>query len=249
MKDIRRVRKDKKMELRDLPPWEALMKQMVWAQLGEIRNKRILDFGSGLGITADHFAKDNDVIAVEPSAQSIAVRWRNHAYRQICGSTEVLEAFPDGYFDVILCHNVLEYAADRAEITNGFSRIVKNDGFLSLVKHNRPGRVMQMVVLLNDFEQAGSLLDGNDGRTSQSGEIHYYEDTDILTWCRDLTIAKVMGMRTFWDLQQNQEIQRDAVWQEQMIDMELRVSQLEEYRKIAFFHHLILTKRENHHRP
>lgn len=218
------------------------MKQMVWAQLGEIKNKRILDFGSGLGITADHFAQSNEVIAVEPSAQSVNARWHHHGYKQICGSTEVLKDFPDGYFDVILCHNVLEYAMDRAEITKGFSRILKNDGYISLVKHNRPGRVMQMVVLLNDFEQAGSLLDGNDGMTSQFGEIHYYEDGDVLTWCQDLTITKTMGMRTFWDLQQNQQIHRDAAWQKQMIDIELRVSEMEAYQEIAFFHHLILEK-------
>lgn len=219
------------------------MKQIVWAQLGEIRDKRILDFGSGLGITADHFAKDNEVIAVEPSAQSINAAWRHHAYKQIRGSTEVLKDFPDGYFDVVLCHNVLEYAADREEITNEFSRIVKKDGFISLVKHNRPGRVMQMVVLLNDFEQANSLLDGNDGVTSRFGKIHYYEDRDVLTWCKDLVITKTMGMRTFWDLQQNQEIHRDAAWQKKMIDMELRVSEMEEYRRIAFFHHMILSKK------
>lgn len=226
-----------------MPPWEFLMKQIVWAQLGEIRDKRILDFGSGLGITADHFAKDNEVVAVEPSAQSINAAWHHHAYKQICGSTEVLKDFPEGYFDVVLCHNVLEYAADRAEITRELSRTVKGDGRISLVKHNRPGRVMQMVVLLNDFEQANSLLDGNDGVTSRFGEIHYYEDRDVLTWCKDLVITKTMGMRTFWDLQQNQEIHRDAAWQKKMIDMELRVSEMEEYRRIAFFHHMILSKK------
>ena len=34
----------------DLQPWECLMKRMVWRQLGDIRGKRILDFGSGIGV-------------------------------------------------------------------------------------------------------------------------------------------------------------------------------------------------------
>jgi len=52
------------------------------------------------------------------------------------------------------------------------------------VKHNRAGRVMQMVVLLNDFEHAHSLLDGNDGMAmaSKYGAIRYYEDADIENW-------------------------------------------------------------------
>lgn len=50
-------------------------------------------------------------------------------------------------------------------------------------------------------------------------------------------------MRTFWDMQQNQEIHKDIEWQENMLEMELRVSDLDEYKNIAFFHHLILKKK------
>ena len=31
-----------------LQPWECLMKRIVWKRLGEIRDKKILDFGSGI---------------------------------------------------------------------------------------------------------------------------------------------------------------------------------------------------------
>ena len=74
----------------------------------------------------------------------------------------------DETFDVIICHNVFEYASDRADIIGEFCRLIKPDGFISIVKHNRPGRVMQMVVLLNDFERANSLLDGCDGSSADS---------------------------------------------------------------------------------
>lgn len=155
------------------------MKRIVWLQLGHIENKKILDFGSGLGITANYFAADNEVIAIEPSEDSINQRWRNHEYQQLVGSTEKLRQFEDESFDIIICHNVLEYVLDKEEIVKEFARILKSKGKISIVKHNRPGRVMQMVVLLNDFESAYSLLDGNDGTTSKYGAIRYYEDTDI----------------------------------------------------------------------
>ncbi|MCM1191016.1 MAG: hypothetical protein NC123_04470 [Butyrivibrio sp.] len=101
---------------------------------------------------------------------------------------------------------------------------------------------MQMVVLLNDFEQANGLLDGNDGVSAQFGPIHYYEDTDIERWSPDLQIEKVMGARVFWDLQQKQELHTDAEWQAGMIEMEMRVSEVREYQQIAFFHHLLIRK-------
>lgn len=232
-----------KMLLQNLQPWEALMKRIVWLQLGELKGKKILDFGSGLGITADYLAKDNDVVAIEPSVESINSRWKENDYQQLCGSTELLRPMENTSFDVIICHNVLEYVTDRAEIVKQFSRLLKSDGYISVVKHNRPGRVMQMVVLLNDFEQANSLLDGNDGMTSKFGEIHYYEDVDIEQWCQELEIVKTMGMRTFWDLQQNQEIHKDDEWQRKIVQIEMRVSDIKEYQDIAFFHHLIIKKR------
>ncbi len=219
------------------------MKQIVWRQMGEIRNKKILDFGSGIGVTADYLAKCNEVIAIEPNEESVSIRWQENEYRQIIGGVEALKEFEDEIFDVIVCHNVLEYAKDeRSKIMNEFARLLKNDGKISLVKHNRAGRVMQMVVLLNDFDSANSILDGNDGMTSKFGAIHYYEDADIEKWCNKLKITRTLGMRTFWDLQQNQDIHKNPEWQQKMVDVEMRVSDMDEYKNIAFFHHLTIEK-------
>ena len=230
--------------LKMLPPWDALMKRMVWQQLGEIENKRILDFGSGIGVTANHYAKKNVVVAIEPSEESVNARWQEYSYEQLVGSTDKLKELPSESFDIIICHNVLEYALDRKEILSEFTRILKPDGYISLVKHNRPGRVMQMVVLLNDFEHANSLLDGKAGVSGQYGAIHYYDDSNIEIWNPKLKIKKILGMRTFWDLQQNQECHKDVDWQEKMLQMEHRVEDIDDYKKIAFFHHLII-KKEN----
>ncbi|MDE5591040.1 MAG: methyltransferase domain-containing protein [Acetatifactor sp.] len=230
------------MDLSSQRPWEALLKKVIWRQMGEIRGKKILDFGSGPGMTACYLAGENQVTAIEPDKESISNRFRENEYRQLCGSTELLKEFQDEAFDMIVCHNVLEYAPDRDIIVREFSRLLKKDGCISIVKHNRPGRVMQMVVLLNDFEQANSLLDGNPGFSAQYGPIYYYEDEDIERWSPDLRIEKVMCARTFWDLQQNQEIQADAEWQAKMIEIEMRVSDIKEYQQIAFLHHLLIRK-------
>lgn len=227
----------------ELQPWECLMKQIVWKQLGDIQNKRILDFGSGIGVTANYLAANNDVTAIEPDKESIEKRWMDNQYLQIRGSIDELCKFSDKTFDIIICHNVLEYANDREKIIKEFARILKNSGKISIVKHNRAGRVMQMVVLLNNFEQANSLLDGNDGKASKYGTIHYYEDFDIEKWCPKLAITKTLGIRTFWDMQQNQDIHSDTEWQDKMIEIEMRVSDISEYKNIAFFHHLIIEKK------
>lgn len=231
------------MIVKAIVPWELLQKKMIWEQLKFIHNKRVLDFGSGNGITADHFAIDNEVIAIEPDEKMLQDRFTENEYTQIKGDINEVKNFEDESFDVILCHNVFEYASEREKIIKEFSRILKTNGYLSVLKHNRAGRVMQMVVLLNNFEHANELLEDKNGYAQQFGTINYYEDTEILEWSDKFKIERILGMRTFWDLQQNQEIHKDKTWQEQMLKIELKVSELEEYKAIASFHHIILQKK------
>lgn len=134
-------------KMTELQPWECLMKRIVWKQLGDIRDKKILDFGSGIGVTVNYLAEHNDVTAIEPDEDSVKERWADYQYTQNTGSTDVLRRFADESFDMIICHNVLEYAQDREDIVKQFARVLKTDGKISIVKHNRAGRVMQMVVL------------------------------------------------------------------------------------------------------
>ena len=226
----------------ELPAWERLLKKIVWAQLGDIKGKNILDFGSGEGITANHFAVDNKVFAIEPSEEMLCTRWSDNEYKQIIGGISRLSELEDNSFDVIFCHNVLEYIDDKEQVINELYRLLKVGGTLSVVKHNRAGRVMQMAVLLDDMPKANDLLDGGDSVASKFGAIKYYEDDMIVKWNTGFKLLDTYGIRTFWDLQQNQEKHGLEEWQEQMMQLEMRVSQIDEYRNIAFFHHLLFTK-------
>lgn len=228
--------------LNQLPVWDKLAKVIIWKQIGELKGKTILDFGSGTGITADHYAADNHVIAIEPSEEMLAKQVNTNGYQQIVGSTNELKKLQSESFDYIFCHNVLEYVDDREEIVREFYRLLKPNGKLSIVKHNRNGRMMQMVVLLNNFDEANDLLDGHNSSAQLFGTINYYADSNIAEWCDGFALQESYGLRTFWDLQQNQEIQKDDDWQKKMIDIEMRVSQKPDFQKIAFFHHLIFEK-------
>ena len=229
-------------QLSELTDWDRLLKRILWTQLGEIKDKRILDFGSGEGITANYFAKDNEVVAVEPWEEMLQNRWKDYDYLQIQGDISAVSEMEDNSFDMIFCHNVLEYIDDKAQVVKELARVLKPGGMLSLVKHNRAGRVMQMAVLLDDFDKAHDLLDGKDSATSKFGAIRYYEDENVSRWATALRLEESFGIRTFWDLQQKQDKHGVDEWQDKMVELELRVSQMEEFRNIAFFHHLVFVK-------
>ena len=228
--------------LEELPAWERLFKRIVWQQIGALLGFRILDFGSGEGVTADHYAACNRVTAVEPSAEMLAHAWNDHPYEQIVGDVSVLSKFEDGTFDFVICHNVLEYVGDRPSVVNELARVLKDGGRMSIVKHNRAGRIMQMAVLLDDMEKANALLDGKNSTASKFGEIRYYRDSDVHAWNSRLKPAECFGIRTFWDLQQKQDKHGQEEWQRGMMQLEMRVSRMEDYQHIAFFHHLVFIK-------
>ena len=50
----------------------------------------MLDFGSGFGLVANHLAKDNEVLAVEPNEEMVALRAQDHPYQQLVGSLDQL---------------------------------------------------------------------------------------------------------------------------------------------------------------
>ena len=157
---------------------------------------RMID-SDGVVITASHYAADNAVTAVEPSEEMLTGAWRDHEYTQIVGDVSALAGFTDNAFDFVICHNVLEYIDDKRAVVCELARVLKPGGRLSVVKHNRAGRVMQMAVLLDDPEEANALLDGGNSTAARFGAIRYYGDGDIAAWSSCLKPVDSYGIRTF----------------------------------------------------
>ncbi len=73
---------------------------------------------------------------------------------------------------------------------------------------------MQKVIFENDIDAAISLLNGGSTSAAYFGNINYYKTKDLLDWCADtdITIEKIVGVRTFYALHPNNEIRFDSSW-------------------------------------
>lgn len=225
-------------------PWIQLYYRMVWQQLGELKDKKILDFGSGFGWNANHLAKKNQVLAIEPNEEMVINRAQDNSYEQITGGLNDLKNLPSAHFDLIICHNVFEYAFDeRDEILKDFARLVSDDGFISIVKHNHAGGIMQKVVFENALDEAYDILTGGEKRQQAFGKIHYYDLTEMVDSLA-LKAVKTYGIRTFWALQPN-EVKSAPDWQDKIFKVELEVMEKPEYQAISFFNHILLRKNDD----
>jgi hypothetical protein len=74
----------------------------------------------------------------------------------------------------------LEFIPERAEIVKAFSRILKSDGILSIVKNNNAGRIMSKAIA-NYIDGAVDLLEG--GHISNTfGDVHIYNPVELTEW-------------------------------------------------------------------
>ena len=221
-------------------PWGQIYYDILFEQLKDIKGKRVLDFGSGFGLVANHLAKENKVLAVEPNEEMVALRTQDYSYQQLVGSLDQLASLEDASFDVILCHNVLEYVENRKAVLKEFTRLLKPGGMLSIVKHNEVGRVLQTVVFENDTRKALALLAGQDLETHSMGLAQAY-NLDAAFVDLGLEVQNYQGIRVFYGLQDNRFKGQEG-WRESMLQMELAVCQEPPYRDMAFFQHYWLTR-------
>ena len=226
-------------------PWGKMFYDLVFRQLNIQNDKRlkILDFGAGFCLTADHYAKCHDVIAVEPNKEMYDLRVNKNDYKLVEGGIDYLQDIKDSTFDVVICHNVLEYTADKEIILKHLVRVLKTDGLLSIVKHNELGKVMAFAVLNDNPKEALEILSKENDESSIFGNRDVYSNEYLVNYLVEEMALKVsFGIRTFFGLSSNNEIKSTDEWYQSMLELETKASNIDEYKKIAFFNHLIFKK-------
>ena len=222
-------------------PWGKIQYEITFAQLVHLKNKKILDFGSGLGLVSQFLGENNEVVAIEPEKEMLFA-YPNHTYKKILGSLEQVEKFESESFDIVLCHNVLEYIEEnnRENYLSELKRVLKQDGKLSIIKHNQVGKIMQAVVFSNDVDQALDLLKGNEFRSVSFNSGTTYTIDKLLEMSK-MKLVKYQAIRTFYSLQMNEVKTKDNCLKK-MTEMELAVCDLYPYKDISFLQHVWLMK-------
>ena len=140
---------------------------------------RALDLGCGTGangLRLAHLGFEVTLLDSSPAMLDIAKRAAQEA-----GITEKIETkqgdadglsniFHEGTFDVILCHNILEFVSDPAAVLSGAERALRNSSaILSVLVRNRAGEVLKAAILAGDLAAAENNLTADWGNEALYG--------------------------------------------------------------------------------
>ncbi|WP_026511709.1 class I SAM-dependent methyltransferase [Butyrivibrio sp. LC3010] len=228
-------------------PWGRMFYDLIFRQLDVSNDKRlkILDFGAGFCLTSNHYAKYHDVTAVEPNEEMYSLRVKDNDYSLITQGIEYLQTISENTYDYVICHNVLEYVENVDEVLKELIRVLKLGGRLSIVKHNELGKVFAYAVLNDNPKAALDILMDNKEEGSIFGNRNLYNNNQLVNALSGtMELMDVYGIRSLFGLSSNNDIKFSDEWYKSMLELETEADSMDEFRKVAFYNHLIFKKKE-----
>jgi S-adenosylmethionine-dependent methyltransferase len=171
-----------------------------------------LDLGCGTGATAVRLARIGiHVTLLDSSAEMLDIA--QHAARE-AGVTERVELkhgdaaglaglFHAQSFDVILCHNILEYVDNPGTVLRGAARILRDSSaMLSVLVRNQAGEVLRAAIQTGDLAAAENSLTAEWGQESlYGGRVRLFTPDGLQAMLKaaSLTVASERGVRVVAD--------------------------------------------------
>ena len=227
------------------------------------RPLRILDVGAGLAQIAIELAAQGHTLVINDISAAMLDKAQTHAaaletgtktkldiswlvcpYQELASklATDSTAENSDTKFDLILCHALLEWLAKPAEVMRFFDTQLRPQGALSLCFYN-PASFDYRNLIMGNFNLLDRQLEGNyaaDNKKSLTPN-HPVARQEVEAWLQQhhYKIVLESGLRVFHDyapLKRGGHNDPEAV-----IKMELRYSQLEPYKWLGRYLHILAT--------
>ena len=154
--------------------------------------------------------------------------------------------FPESQFDVVLCHNVLQYIDDVPALLKSLSLPLKAARLMSLISINRYSIPYHAAFLRGDLAEAFSQLDGHQTKALTFDlEMTAYSVDEI----RDMLdgagcqVEQDYGLRCLCDYWGDNERKSNPAIFEQLERLEFALMDRYPYKLLARYFHVIARKR------
>ena len=211
--------------------------------------RRVLDLGGGTGAMSLRLAgKGFQVTLLDSSAEMLGIARKeaeaNGVAAQIsfrnADAGQLHELFQPESFDLVVCHNVLEYVADPEAIVRGISYVLRKDGVFSMLVRNRAGEVLKTAIESSDLGVASDNLSAQTVVDSLYGEpVRLFDPAEVIVMLfkADLSAVARYGVRVFSDYRDSAE--PDPQTYRQLLALELALASRPQFAAVARYIQLI----------
>ena len=172
----------------------------------------VLDIGGGTGAIAIRLAQLGFCIRLLDTSLPM-LDFAKHAALEasvignislVHGDAGELETlFPPESFDLILCHNILEYVDDPSVVLRGVARVLRSPaGMVSILVRNQAGEVLKAAIRDRDFDAAEQNLSSTWAHESlYGGRVRLFEAKNLraMLTAPSLTVTAERGVRVISD--------------------------------------------------
>lgn len=197
-------------------PAGRLRSELAWENLRRIlpldaSKRRALDVGGGTGFATVQLAGlGHEVVLLDSSDQMLRIARRE---ADACSVTprisfchadtgQLRELFAAESFDVVVCHNLLEYSEVPSTTVRDMVRVLRTDGVLSILVRNRAGEVLKDAVKSGDWKLAAANLTAETVvDTLYGNRMRLFTPTDLHEMLAQAGFEAVAehGVRVFFD--------------------------------------------------
>jgi S-adenosylmethionine-dependent methyltransferase len=156
-------------------------------------------------------------------------------------ATQLADLFEAGSFDLILCHNVLEFVDDPGGVLCSAARILRGPlGILSVLVRNQPGEVLKAALLNGDLAAAERNLNAEWGDESlYGGKVRLFTRDSLCSFLAGASFAVVAerGVRVISDYLPT-TISRNGNY-EKIFELERKLGRRPEFAPMARYTHCL----------
>ena len=214
----------------------------------------ILDVGGGSGVDAITYAGRGHIVTLtDPSSEMLEETNRSAQEAGVAGritccqadASAVADMFSEPTFDIVLCHNVIQYIEDVVTLLRSVCHPLRPGGLLSLIGINRYSEPLRQALLWLDL---GAALENLDSTVAHSSIF----DTPMRprTACElvqalesvGCSVIAQYGIRCVNDYIPNNQIKADPAFFAELEQLECALSARYPYYLVARSFHIIACK-------
>ncbi len=238
-------------------PWGRLRYKVAQANL--LRHLpegtlRILDMGGGNGFDAIPLAAlGHEVTLVDYSAEMLKAARQNAEQLNLDDDITYHQAdlsalpalFPEPAFDVVLCHNMLQYVADLDAAVQTISGALQRGGLLSLICVNRHSDVFRAILQGGGLAAIAQQLEASTAQAAMFDvSVRRYAIEDMVQPLQNAgcMVMGQYGVRCVCDYLPNNEQKSDPAFFAQLEQLEYTLSSRYPYNLLGRYFQIIARK-------